>query len=152
MDISRRGLLLAAAGSAALTAAGCSAAAPPDPQAPPETPDDRARRSAADSELALIAAYRSGAKGGAEADRYAFFAAQHEKHLAALYPVDTPPAPAPAPGGAPAAARMRRMESAAARQRTQACLEAEDGSLIELLAKIAASEAGHAASLAGGAA
>ena len=149
MDISRRVLLLAAA-STPIVAVGCSNAAD-DPEAP-QDPDSAARTSTAQSELELIAAYRTAAAAAepAAADTYEFLAAQHEEHLAAIFPEDGQPQ-VPSPSGTVLNHKsLRQLEKQAARQRTEAAITAEDTGLVELLARIAASEAGHAAYLQGG--
>lgn len=149
MHISRRGLILAAAGSAvAFTAAACSSQEL-GPVETPEGPDDRARRTAAESEAVLIAAYRAAASASpAAADRLNYLADQHQQHLAALYPDGGAPTPAGSPGRADTR-RLIKLERAAARQRTEAAAAAQDGALVVLLARIAASESGHAAYLQG---
>lgn len=149
MHISRRGFILAVGGSTvAFTAVGCSSQAE-GPVAAPEGPDDRARRTAAESEAQLIAAYRSAASASpAAADRLNYLADQHQQHVAALYPDGAAPSPTGSPGRVDSR-RLAKMERAAARQRTEAASIAEDGALVVLLARIAASESGHAAYLQG---
>ncbi len=148
MDISRRVLLLAAA-STPFVAAGCSNAA--DNSEAPQDPDSAARTSTAQSELELIAAYRAAAAAEpAAAVTYEFLAAQHEEHLSAIFPEDGQPQ-VPSPSGTVLSRKsLRQLEKQAARQRTEAAITAEDTSLVELLARIAASEASHAAYLQGG--
>ncbi len=146
MPISRRTLLLAVAGSAAATAAGCSAESLPVLDT--ESPDDVTRRSVAESEAALIAAYRAAAAETAEGARWEFLAGQHVQHLAALYPGDTSATASPSTAAAPPGRKaLRRMEARAARQRTDAAVAAQDAELAQLLARIATAEAGHAAYL-----
>jgi hypothetical protein len=151
MSIPRRALLVAAAGSALLGATGCAAQSLPIVAA--ESPDDRTRRQTAVAEAALVERYRAAAAGDRRlAGQLEYFARQHEQHLAALYP-DGVPDDIVAPGGGDAVAspaQLRRLESAAARQRTAAAVAAEDAGLVELLARLAASESGHAAYWSGG--
>ncbi len=96
--------------------------------------------------------YSSGAAAEpGKAATYDFLARQHEEHLAAVFPEDGQPT-VPSPGGDVRNRKaLRQLEQQAARQRTEAAINAEDTALVELLARIAASEAGHAAYLQGGA-
>ena len=149
MDISRRALLLAAA-STPIVVAGCSTDT--DTPEAPKSPDDAARTATANSEVELIAAYRAAAAAEpGKAATYDFLAKQHEEHLASVFPDDGQPT-VPAPSGTTLNRKaLRQLEQQAARQRTEAAITAEDTALVELLARIAASEAGHAAYLQGGA-
>ena len=147
MDISRRAVLLAAAAApiGVVTACGGDDSGPP----PPEDLDQQARESAAQSELELIAAYRAAAASNpGRAVELEFLAGQHEQHLPALYPNGDGPVPASPVGQAPGLSALRKLEQAAAKQRTSAAVSAADVALIATLARIAASESGHAAYLA----
>lgn len=150
--ISRRTMLAATIGGSAAFLAGC---APSDlPIIGRSDPDENLRLATATSEQDLIDAYR------AVAERFRPLAAplgvlreQHERHLRALLEgVDEQPpastAPAPDLRTRAAALRsLRRLESGAARQRAQACVDAEAAEVIELMARIGAAEAAHVAAL-----
>lgn len=121
----------------------------------PADPDDQLRRSVAQSEIALIAAYDAAiAAFPTLAQRLGDFRDQHQAHLTAVSlnldvgTASSPASPTRAPGGAASAVRsLRRLEAAAARDRIDACGAAADSDLAELLGRIAASESGHVAAL-----
>lgn len=148
--LGRRTALGLGAGAAAWLLTGCSSA--PIPFIASD-PDDDVRRSVAESERRLLAAYDAVlAALPALAPRLKVLRAQHADHLAAMgdLPADSPGAtPSPTvPPNRPAALRtLRRLESQAARQRTDAAVAASETDLVEVLARIAASEASHVAFL-----
>lgn len=151
--LSRRGLLLAVSAGTGLALAGCSADLPGIPGVG-ENPDDEARRSTAESERALIAAYEVVIAALPNlAGEIGFIAEQHAQHLAALEVDEVPPSSAsPAVGTGDrrsAVADLRKLENAAAGARLAACDSAGDAALIQILARVGASEASHAAYLAG---
>ena len=167
----RRTFLALAA--AAVGLAGCTGQSPqPGPPSTPPTPitpdapDAALRDEVAAGEVALIAAYRKAITAdpqlAADLER---FLAHHEQHLARVspgYAPDTSSASAPSSGtpaspeasAAPPSAsevldKLAAAESAARAQRATACDGAQDPALARDLCLIAASEAQHAAALAG---
>lgn len=150
--IPRRTLLSATIGGSAILLSGCASS--DLPIIGRHDPDDDLRMSTATSELDLIEAY------GIVAARYKRFAPQlnvlreqHERHLQSLLegldqqpPASTAPAPDMRTRAA-ALRSLRRMESGAARQRAQACVDAEAAEVIEMMARIGAAEAAHVAAL-----
>lgn len=150
----RRRLLAAGASSvAAAGLAGCHApwTAPPDP-------DARRLESAAAGEHALIAAYAAVLHAHPELTPVlAPLRSDHQRHLAVLTPhlsedrrrhaAGAGHAPVDAVDVPAAAAGLRRMESAAQRDRAGSALEARP-EVAMLLASIAACEAAHADALA----
>ena len=154
--VTRRLVLGGTAAGLIVGIAGCSGSSLPLISAP--DPDDEVRLGVARSEQALVAAYDAAiAATPAAADQLRTFRDQHQAHFTAvsegLDPAALTPASSPAsasPGKSPTGLRgLRRMEVAAARQRIEACTAATAGDLAELLARIAASESGHAAALSG---
>lgn len=149
-DLPRRAMLLGALAGTALVAVGCSTDS--IPIIGRKDPDEDLRLVTAAAEQDLIAAYDAViAAKPALAEPLGRIRAQHQAHQTAL--LDGLEAPvggsAPAVGGAGAVRALRRLESGAARQRAQACGAAEDPRWVQLFAMIGASEAGHAAALAG---
>lgn len=150
--VTRRLLLGGTAAGLIVGAAGCSGSSLPLISAP--DPDDEVRLGVARSEQALIAAYDAAiAATPAAAEQLRTFRDQHQAHFTAVSEGLDPAALTPAsasPGRSATGLRgLRRMEVAAARQRIEACTAATAGDLAELLARIAASESGHAAALSG---
>lgn len=159
--LSRRHLLAGATLVTATTAVGIGlggCAASPLPLLTPD-PDDEVRATVAASELQLIAAYTAAiAAVPALGTRLRPLLDQHSQHLTAVsdgldLPSEAPSVSAPpaAQNGAAAVRALRRLEAAAARQRTDACVAAADDDLAVLLGRIAASESGHVAALQAGA-
>jgi hypothetical protein len=151
----------------------------PAPTRPPSDPDARVRDEVAASEIALVAAYRSAIATSPElAADLEPFVAQHEAHVARVAPgfatSSTPSGSASMRGSASASANpsgsasaspsasarsvadtlsaLAAAESAAQVQRATACDAAQGPALARELCLIAASEAQHAAALAGWAA
>ncbi len=151
--LTRRLALGLGAGTAAWLMTGCSGGS--IPFIAPADPDDEVRQAVAVSEQELLAAYDAViAALPALGPRLKPLRAQHAEHLAAMAPTDVASA-SPAPGGSPSVApnrpaalrTLRRLESRAVRQRTNAAVQAADSELVEVLARIAASEAAHVAFL-----
>ena len=161
-----------ALGAAAVGLAGCTGQSPqPGPPSTPTTPttpddpDGALRAEVAASEVALIVAYRGAIAADPQlaADLEPFLA-HHEEHLARIAPDyvgDTsrdgasstsasPDASASPPStAAEVLAELTAAESAGRAQRATACDGAKDPALARDLCLIAASEAQHAAALAG---
>jgi hypothetical protein len=150
IHVSRRTMLSGMAGGVAVTMTGCSG---PVASLGGENPDDAARRLTAVSEQQLVAAYDAViAAIPSLSGELGTIRDQHTQHLAALG--DTQAAsgsPAAIDTAArPAALRaLRKLERGAASERTMAAVSVSAADLVQLLTRIGASEAGHAAYLSG---
>lgn len=156
VTLSRRLVLAGSLGGVAALATACSGGT--IPLISPPDPDDEVRRTVAQSEQTLIAAYDAAITAmpvlGATLRP---FRDQHQAHLTAvtadleLPDVAASGSPRAAGGGQAALIReLRRLEAGAVRQRIDACVAAEDAELAALFARIGASESGHVAALTGG--
>ncbi|MFN8126098.1 MAG: hypothetical protein U0R64_06290 [Candidatus Nanopelagicales bacterium] len=118
-------------------------------------PDDEVQAGVAAGEQELLAAYDAViSRQPGLATRLRPIRDQHAQHLAAM--ATTPPLSSPSASTSPMPAQqaaalrtLRRLESRAVRQRTDAAVAAGDADLTELLTRIAASESGHVAALSG---
>lgn len=142
------------------------------PEPLPPSPDDHLRARVVAAEHALLARYAATAEAYPElAEDLAGFADRHQRHVDAVQATAPPPTadagdgtpaaataePAPAPptaGGPPVPAdadaavhALRDAESVAAAERLDDCLDAHDSGLAQVLAGVAACEAGHDALL-----
>lgn len=152
--IPRRAVLLGLLGGAAWALAACSS----DLRLPIpglSDPDEDVKKAAADSERGLIATYDAVlAAVPALARHITGFRDQHRQHLAALAALGVDPSSSPSATGVPsvkgradALRILRRAERRAAKDRSAACVAAEDSELAGLLARVGASESAHAAYL-----
>lgn len=156
--VDRRTFLLLTA--AAVGTSGCTDRSPdpgPNPSTPrrPDDPDEALRVRVAESEAALITAYRAAVVGApALAATLEPILRQHAAHLARVAPGWTPPSrpatasPEPSADPADVLSRLAATESTARDQRIAACDAAVDPALARELCLIGASEAQHAAVLA----
>ncbi|MFM8894098.1 MAG: ferritin-like domain-containing protein [Actinomycetales bacterium] len=152
--IARRRFLLLAAGAPVAFAAACSSPTDPGGQG---SPDDQVRSEVAAAELALIAQYQSTIAAFPDLGASLMaLAEQHRAHLAAMgdafagaeIPSGQQTTPIQQGSSAQqAVAALAEVERAAAQQRRQSCLDAQDPGLARTLAFIAASEASHVPAL-----
>jgi hypothetical protein len=151
--MTRRAILASALGGSALLVAGCSSASIPVLSNP--DPDDEVRGSVLVDELALIAAYDEVITANPSlAGQLRPLRDQHRDHVAAIGDDLDMPTPSSTPSRASvprsdALRSLRRLESAATRQRIDASVAAAEPELAQLLARIGAAESGHVAYLSG---
>lgn len=144
--LSRRAALAGIGALGAVTLTGCGVDGLPFVGT---DPDDEVRRGVARSEADLIASYDAAIAAeptlstGLQPIRDA-----HRAHLDALIAEQDDLRSVTGNAiGQPTVAALRRLERAAARQRADACVSAGHDTLVVLLARIGAAEAGHTAVL-----
>jgi len=147
--VSRRAVLGGLAGGLAVASvAGCSG---PIATFGAPDPDDAALRLTAASERNLIAAYEAAIVAiPTLASDLNPIAEQHRQHLAALGDVESPPSGSetfPAEDRTGTLKALRMMERAAAKERSTAAVAIAAPAFVEIVTRIGASEAGHAAYL-----
>lgn len=150
IQVTRRTVLSAIGGGIAVAVSGCTG---PIASISGENPDDAAKHLTARSESELIASYDAViAAIPSLSQELSPIRDQHKQHLSAL---GESPATAVSPAAIETASRdtalkaLRMLEKQAASRRTMAALTVGAGDLVSLLARIGASEAGHAAFLSG---